>query len=832
MVTALIVDKIPPRVTCPPDITVDCRFDWDPNNLDVFGSIVLADSLRKDIVIDSDTVMFDGPAIDGVAYDNCPMVVLDSMSMDSIDQCGEGVLRRYFQVEDAQGQMSPLCVQRITFVNPRPFNELDIIWPRDIDTVNVCSDVFFNPDFLEEEFAYPRYKYEAECSLVGHTYKDHIIDNTGGARGCFKILRKWKVIDWCQFDGREFEAWEHEQVILVENNRPPTITTECADTVHCFFTNDCIAPPITLTENALDDCTPRDQLFWTYKIDLGNDGSFDDEQSGSNTLTRSFPADTHRIKWIVEDLCGNEATCEYTFELRNCKAPIAYCKPGAILELTPMDLDGDGTPDTEMAELWASDLDDGSSHECGYGVTFSFSPDTSDNVRWYDCDSIGLRTVRIYVTDLTNGNQSVCITSVTIQDNNNVNVCPQTLNGSIAGLVADREGRAVALAEVTLPGTNMPLEMTGANGAYTFQDMPFGGSYNVEVHKDDDYLNGVTTGDLVRMQRHLLGMNTFTEPWQHIAGDVNFSGEVTASDIADVRRVILGVKEKFASERSWRFIDGEYQFQDPSDPLKEVLPEVIEISSFDDDVMNNWKGVKLGDIDNSADPQGFGGVSSRSAVALHYEDAVVDKYDEVSLVIQADHLEMVDAVQFTLEVDNDYFEILEVIPVQEGMHYAHFNQSMQHLGILSVSWDNIYRAEVNNLFIVRLRAVRNAEISDAVVMTNSVTDAIATIDEQDLNLQLKAVSSTGAEAGEVVLYQNEPNPWSTSTELSFFLPERRTVQLSIIDANGRVVWTLDRDYTKGFHEVQIDKGDLKASGVYYYQIQTGDFIASKKMLIL
>ena len=336
------------------------------------------------------------------------------MSYDMIDNCGNGIIRRYFMSADAQGQRSLYCTQTITLINAEPFDSSDIIWPEDFDTVNVCASFFFDPDQLSEERARPRYMNEDECSLVGATYKDHVIDITGGAEGCFKILRKWKVIDWCQFYGNEFMKWEHDQIIVVSNTRAPFIASQsCVDTVFCFYTANCTPPPFTLTANALDDCTFRDDLFWKAKLDYDNNGSFDTIRQGSNIITDVFPVGVHRIKWYVEDLCGNETTCEHLFEIRNCKAPFAYCKTGAILELVPMDLDGNGTPDAEMAELWASDLDDGSTAGCGNDVTFSFTMDTTDKVRWYDCDSIGNREVTIWVTNRTTGISSRCITMVT-----------------------------------------------------------------------------------------------------------------------------------------------------------------------------------------------------------------------------------------------------------------------------------------------------------------------------------------------------------------------------------------------------------------------------------
>ena len=196
----------------------------------------------------------------------------------------------------------------------------------------------------------------------------------------------------------------------------------------------------------LDDCTPAEELYWTYKIDLNDDGDYD-EIGHTSSVTDSYEVDTHRIHWIVEDRCGNSSMCDYTFEIRNCKAPTAYCKNGLVAELTPMDTTGDGIPDTEMATIWANDFDAGSNHPCKYEVVLSFSSDTTDTRRDYDCDSLingGVRAVTIWVTDRVSGNVSKCETFVLVQDNNNVDICPANLTGEISGLIRTEGSQGLA----------------------------------------------------------------------------------------------------------------------------------------------------------------------------------------------------------------------------------------------------------------------------------------------------------------------------------------------------------------------------------------------------
>jgi hypothetical protein len=59
-----------------------------------------------------------------------------------------------------------------------------------------------------------------------------------------------------------------------------------------------------------------------------------------------LPYGTHKIKWIVEDGCGNETVCEYTFVVKDCKAPTVVCINGLSVNIMP----------TKMITLWDVDF--------------------------------------------------------------------------------------------------------------------------------------------------------------------------------------------------------------------------------------------------------------------------------------------------------------------------------------------------------------------------------------------------------------------------------------------------------------------------------------------
>jgi hypothetical protein len=82
------------------------------------------------------------------------------------------------------------------------------------------------------------------------------------------------------------------------------------------------------------------------------------------------------------------------------------------------------------------------------------------------------------------------------------------------------------------------------------------------------------------------------------------------------------------------------------------------------------------------------------------------------------------------------------------------------------------------------------------------------------------------------LYQNFPNPFNPSTTIRWQMPENGLVILKIYDVLGREVRTLvDEELSAGKHEILVD-ASAYSSGVYFYQLKTGDFIQTKKMLLL
>jgi photosystem II stability/assembly factor-like uncharacterized protein len=82
------------------------------------------------------------------------------------------------------------------------------------------------------------------------------------------------------------------------------------------------------------------------------------------------------------------------------------------------------------------------------------------------------------------------------------------------------------------------------------------------------------------------------------------------------------------------------------------------------------------------------------------------------------------------------------------------------------------------------------------------------------------------------LFQNYPNPFNPATIIRYALPGRSHVVLALFNSLGQRVATLvNGDVDAGNHSVKFDGSNL-ASGVYYYRIQAGNFVQSKKLILL
>jgi V8-like Glu-specific endopeptidase len=82
------------------------------------------------------------------------------------------------------------------------------------------------------------------------------------------------------------------------------------------------------------------------------------------------------------------------------------------------------------------------------------------------------------------------------------------------------------------------------------------------------------------------------------------------------------------------------------------------------------------------------------------------------------------------------------------------------------------------------------------------------------------------------LFQNYPNPFNPSTTIKFTIPVDAQVQLNVYSTLGeKVAEIFNGNLTGGYHEMSFDAASL-TSGIYFYRLESNEFVDSKKMMLL
>ncbi len=863
-------DKRRPTVHCPPDLTIDCRYDFVMDDmLDIFGSVAgegeqEAIDLPGEYVLDVE----DGKdLIDGVWFGNCDATVEVSVETD-INECRQGSIVRTFTVTANNGN-TVTCQQTITVSRENALKSEDIVYPADI-TMTGCLDP---SDFTPESTGVPSVD-EAECSLVGWAYEDLTVRfNENDSTACFKIIREWTVIDWCKEPS--FTIGTGTQVIKVNDITAPTITSSCDEVTETVLDSECEDGPITLTQSASDDCTDGANLQWTVRIDAFNDGDFDitEEIRGETAdVSDTYPIGTHRVVWEVRDQCGNLDVCEQLFTIVNIVKPTPICLTDVTGSLMPVDdgsgqngqddddIANDGIADGGMITVWASEYDiESSTHPCGYDLVYSFDSLSVVDSRDFTCSdldpaatgsgtstAIPLQVFVLAVEKDHEGNVTDIISSdfcnviFRLDDNNNTcdDVTFNPANVLITGNVHTELRDNVPTVEVELKGVNNGASTlateTDLGGMYAFGDMPTGGTYNVVPKLNKDILNGVSTLDLVLIQKHILGLERLSSPYKIIAGDVNKDGNISAIDLVELRRVILGVSSEFNNNNSWRFVDEAYEFKKPNDPLNEPFAENYNIAQLSNTMIIDFIGVKVGDVNGNVNVSGLL-TAPRSSASLTIEDKSFEAGQILRVPVSFKGVSDVLGYQFTMEYDQTVLRFSGFDSGSLDMRAENFGIHGISEGFITSSWGSVNAKEVKGTeaFVLEFTALSNGSLSQILDITSNVTSSeVYNENSEVMGLNLEFSSESSDIVGGYELFQNTPNPFTQSTSIGFMLAKDAEATINIFDVTGKLVKGYTGSFAKGLNTITIDKGDLNSTGVLYYTLDTKEFTSTRRMVLI
>jgi hypothetical protein len=843
MIEVEVMDVVPPVINCPIDLCIECDFPFDIENMaSVFGTVVEGqfnigthtiggsnggyyNRQENECSTHQTIITFQ----DGWAHDNCN-ITITSTYVDQRSTCGSGNIVRTFTAADPNGSVQ--CTQIINFRDTNPFAEDDITWPAPY-TFTGCE----NPDnYTPDITGYPILN-ERPCHVVGSSYEDDVIrynvDEDYDGDVCFTILRKWTVLDMCPENQDPLRKWVQEQRIDVQENEKPYFTTACEAKEVCTYDTTCVEGFIELTMSAADNCTAPQNMKWRYQIDLHNNGIFDTDSKNfpypnniisgpSADASGDYPIGNHRILWTTWDQCGNKQVCEQFFAIKNCLQPTPVCVDNIIVVLMPMDLNNDGVIDTALITIQPQICEgccDNSFHPCGYPLKYSFSSDTTDVERTYGC--VGKIPVQMWVTAiLPDGSitQDFCTTSIDFQDNSGVCGYPAPLPADVSGTVTTIFEQPIPEVEIMVYGSELGLQKTGADGKFAFP-LEIKRHYDVLPGKSGDDLLGISTLDLVLIQKHILSITGIGNPYFQLAADINGDSRISAADILLLRRLILGQSDQL--DRSWMFVPADYSFINPDNPFAEQAPSSVAIYPVAD-MSIDFYGIKIGDVNGSANL-----IEARSdeAVSLLIDDAMLNRGVEVEIPVYANNFIQVFGGQIAIDLSG--IDIKKIIPGRMNITDANYNIVNGRLLMSFNDANGIDADDGSELFTLIALPSMDANLSDMINVNDRILRS-----EIYTGKELK-IRKMGIEFRnhEFALYQNQPNPFTTVTEIGFKLPVPGSYDLRIVDVAGREVYSTRGIGSRGYNSITVKNDDLPGDGVYFYVLRSGDNTATRKMII-
>ncbi len=428
-----------------------------------------------------------------------------------------------------------------------------------------------------------------------------------------------------------------------------------------------------------------------------------------------------------------------------------------------------------------------------------------------------LRDIIMYNTDINLMQDNVfgALPHQAICDNMTLN-----LNGQI------RTTNGIPVSGVNMEltfGTELAMQATSGNGTYNFPEMRFCDLSLLLPVLNDDFLNGVSTFDIIQIQKHILGVLPFTSPYQQIAADVNASGTITTVDLIRLRKVILGIDTDFGENTSWRFVLGAYEFPEGENPLAQDFPEWLDF--YTEHAANYNSGfiaIKVGDVNNSVEPLLEGSGEQRSLqpdLELVFDNQQLKAGELTTINVGLQSTKELSGWQFGLRFKNA--KIIEITGDFPSEHLANLGSELR------MSWNTSDANLASGQLKLTILPGVDAELADIVLFDRGLIAEAYDIQGQRYGVSLKAIPVNNS----IFLGQNEPNPFRTQTQIPFILGNDEEVNFKLVSVDGRVIYTNRQYLPAGNHTWMVEKEITGVeAGIFFYQITTSSGTVTKTML--
>ena len=409
----------------------------------------------------------------------------------------------------------------------------------------------------------------------------------------------------------------------------------------------------------------------------------------------------------------------------------------------------------------------------------------------------------------------------------------------LSGRIWTEEGAPVSDVSIELLLTDGTLtELSSSEGTFLLKDVPGCFVKTMKAGKNkNDYQNGVTTFDMVLVQKHILRRQVLTSPYKLLAADVDMSGSITTLDLIKMRRIILSTALDFGGGPPWRFIPADYEFEDPSNPFSDNITSELNFDLLSKDTEKNYIAIKLGDLNGSAlTTEGAVAPKIRSGgLVLLTEDRSFAKGETVDVLLNASQSGILEGLQFGIVSSPQWLRFIGASSnVLSGFDESNSGKLQNEIRL---SWHDpssrgVEISPEEPVLQLSFKANRQGMLSEAIRFAPSVMEAESyrsVGDPETLSLSIVGVEESVA--GFFRMGQNQPNPFSEQTEIAFEVPSVTEVTLRITDIRGRILLERRKKVAAGKNQFVITADDnLPETGVFQYQIQTDQLALTRKMV--
>ncbi|MBK8502772.1 MAG: T9SS type A sorting domain-containing protein [Saprospiraceae bacterium] len=868
-----VEDKLPPIVVnALPDITISCNayvqfyqdmFEQANTSAiqSAFGKYVLALSDRQTFMVQdllcSDLINpVNRPYLDGLLTDNCGGLFSERYTLPDDGCLNSYILRQFVAVVSTDNGPKELvyATQRI-HIEKCPLNVMNIILPIADTVVYDCGFTFGLDGNVTIKTNGPTLPAMLPgCGQYGIGFFDKIFEVVNGV-GCYKVIRTWCIVDWCKVtSGGDWSSIAKEpgtfnfiQTIKIIDTVPPGITqismVTDIQTVSC-------SGSLTAQIDATDNCG-EPTVEWELRTQAGAfvTKGFGEIAAPGNLL----PPGAYTLRWKATDPCNNISQVASNFTISSDAKPSLVAKSSLTTTLTPMDINNDGLIDLGMAEVWAAEFNSSSAPACGgdpnalqFRIAKGFAEDTSTvppvnatklqfSCADYSSDPTVI-PVQFWAVDPATGGADYLNVMILLYDNSNV--CanqkpPQTV--SISGQIITETLEQIANVKVKVTnGINETTVSTGDAGLYE-AGIPLIDHTMITPAKNSDHANGISTADLIKVQKHILGIKPIISPYKLIAADANKDQKINPIDLIQIRKVLLGKIEQFPDNQSWRFVDAGYRFNRPDRALEEEYPEYIELNSTTGrEAKKNFVGIKIGDLDDNVFASLASGRSQENLI-LSMPDLLIKAGEIVKIPVYSGEVVEIEGLQLQFRSDVDKIQLLDIksglLTIDNESISLSEESDIANLSALAV--EGVILEEEKPLFYLDAYVKQETYLSQALTLGSSAFPAEvykASGQKAGIVVAFEPVESGKAALTDFMLH-NRPNPFREETVIEFWLPEPQEASVRIYDPSGRMVKEIKQYYRQGQNQVSVRGEDLQP-GMLYYELQTDQGQIVKRMILL